>query len=48
MENGLVFAYGVTNSGKTYTIQGKHDGQNPGILPRAIDVVFNSIRSNRV
>ncbi|KAF8343056.1 P-loop containing nucleoside triphosphate hydrolase protein [Cantharellus anzutake] len=47
MENGLVFAYGVTNSGKTYTIQGKHDGENPGILPRAIDVVFNSIGANQ-
>lgn len=40
-QNGLVFTYGVTNSGKTYTIQGTpKDG---GILPRALDVVFNSI-----
>ena len=23
-QNGLVFAYGVTNSGKTYTMQGKY------------------------
>jgi len=40
-QNGLCFTYGVTNSGKTYTIQGTpKDG---GILPRALDVVFNSI-----
>ncbi|XP_068698527.1 kinesin-like protein KIF20A isoform X1 [Montipora foliosa] len=40
-QNCLVFTYGVTNSGKTYTIQGTpKDG---GILPRALDVVFNSI-----
>ncbi|XP_067050248.1 kinesin-like protein KIF20B [Acropora muricata] len=40
-QNCLVFTYGVTNSGKTYTIQGTpRDG---GILPRALDVVFNSI-----
>ncbi|XP_066925185.1 kinesin-like protein KIF20B isoform X2 [Clytia hemisphaerica] len=40
-QNGLVFTYGVTNSGKTYTIQGNpNDG---GVLPRALDVIFNSI-----
>jgi hypothetical protein len=38
-----VFAYGVTNSGKTYTITGaEHEGEQ-GLLPRAVDVVFNSI-----
>ncbi|XP_046579604.1 LOW QUALITY PROTEIN: kinesin-like protein KIF20B [Haliotis rubra] len=40
-QNCLVFTYGVTSSGKTYTIQGKpHDA---GLLPRALDVLFNSI-----
>ncbi|KAJ7363560.1 hypothetical protein OS493_009719 [Desmophyllum pertusum] len=40
-QNCLVFTYGVTNSGKTYTIQGTpRDG---GILPRSLDVLFNSI-----
>ncbi len=40
-QNCLIFTYGVTNSGKTYTIQGSpNDG---GILPRSLDVVFNSI-----
>lgn len=39
--NGLLFTYGVTGSGKTYTMQGSpSDG---GIMTRAIDVIFNSI-----
>lgn len=42
-ENGLVFAYGVTNSGKTYTISGEDNEGEQGLLPRAVDVVFNSI-----
>ena len=41
--NGLLFTYGVTNSGKTYTIQGGTAEGNAGILPRALDVIFNSI-----
>ncbi|KAI7870223.1 kinesin motor domain-containing protein [Spinellus fusiger] len=40
--NALVFAYGVTNSGKTYSIMGTR--QHPGILPRTLDVIFNSTR----
>ncbi|XP_052821444.1 kinesin-like protein KIF20B isoform X3 [Mya arenaria] len=40
-QNCLVFSYGVTNSGKTYTIQG--NPKDAGILPRALDVLFNSI-----
>ncbi len=36
--NCLLFSYGPTNSGKTYTIEG--DGANPGILPRVLDDVF--------
>ncbi|KAF8310460.1 kinesin-domain-containing protein, partial [Clavulina sp. PMI_390] len=46
-ENGLIFAYGVTNSGKTYTIQGKGGEDRGGILPRTIDVVFNSIEGHQ-
>lgn len=42
-KNSLVFTYGVTNSGKTYTVQGPHRRGEAGILPRAIDVIFNSI-----
>ena len=40
-KNGLLFTYGVTGSGKTHTMQGS--GQDGGTLPRAIDVIFNSI-----
>jgi len=38
-QNCLVFAYGVTNSGKTYTMQGRHilirDGA-VGVLPTGV------------
>ncbi|KLT42795.1 kinesin-domain-containing protein [Cutaneotrichosporon oleaginosum] len=45
-ENGLLFAYGVSNSGKTYTIQGGDSSklEERGLLPRSVDVVFNSIK----
>ncbi|XP_062849606.1 kinesin-like protein KIF20A [Trichomycterus rosablanca] len=39
--NALVFSYGVTNAGKTHTIQGSP--KDPGILPRALDTVFRHI-----
>jgi len=41
----LLFAYGVSNSGKTYTISGANTQmpEDRGVLPRAVDVVFNSI-----
>lgn len=39
--NGLLFAYGVTGSGKTYTMNG--EPQDGGIMPRSLDVIFNSI-----
>lgn len=42
-ENGLAFAYGVTNSGKTWTIQGGNNKGEGGLLPRTLDVLFNSI-----
>lgn len=42
--NGLIFTYGVTNSGKTYTVQGSARPGEAGILPRALSVVFNSTR----
>ncbi|XP_068022799.1 kinesin-like protein KIF20A [Melanerpes formicivorus] len=43
--NGLVFAYGVTNAGKTFTIQGT--SKDFGILPRSLHVVFNHIRGRQ-
>ncbi|KAI0308027.1 P-loop containing nucleoside triphosphate hydrolase protein [Multifurca ochricompacta] len=42
-EDGLLFAYGVSNSGKTYTMQGGSHESSAGILPRTVDVLFNSI-----
>ncbi|KAI8977948.1 kinesin motor domain-containing protein [Pilobolus umbonatus] len=42
--NALIFAYGVTNSGKTYTIMGKE--QEEGILPRTLNAIFNSIQGH--
>lgn len=39
--NGLLFTYGVTGSGKTYTMTG--EGNDSGIMPRCLDVLFNSI-----
>ncbi|KAL1919089.1 uncharacterized protein VTP21DRAFT_2470 [Calcarisporiella thermophila] len=41
-ENALLFAYGVTNSGKTYTIQGTHE--ESGLLPRILGAVFQSLK----
>ncbi|KYN28299.1 Kinesin-like protein KIF23 [Trachymyrmex cornetzi] len=39
--NGLLFTYGVTGSGKTYTMTG--EPQDAGIMPRCLDVIFNTI-----
>ncbi|XP_075614404.1 kinesin-like protein KIF20B isoform X8 [Balearica regulorum gibbericeps] len=39
--NRLIFTYGVTNAGKTYTFQGTED--DVGILPRTMDMLFKSI-----
>ncbi|XP_068788781.1 kinesin-like protein KIF20A [Struthio camelus] len=43
--NGLVFTYGVTNAGKTFTIQGS--SKDFGILPRSLDVIFNHIKGRQ-
>ncbi|XP_074549991.1 kinesin-like protein KIF20A isoform X2 [Halichoeres trimaculatus] len=40
-ENALIFSYGVTNAGKTYTIQGSQ--KEPGILLRVLDATFHHI-----
>jgi len=42
--NGLVFAYGVTNAGKTFTIMGTEE--QPGLLPRALTAVFGRMQRN--
>ncbi|XP_032876283.1 kinesin-like protein KIF20A [Amblyraja radiata] len=44
-QNSLVFTYGVTNAGKTYTIQGT--GKDEGILPRSLDMLFDHIKGRQ-
>lgn len=39
--NCLLFAYGLSGSGKTYSMTGTP--QNAGIIPRSLDIIFNSI-----
>ncbi len=36
--DGLLFAYGVTNAGKTFTVEGSESA--PGLIPRALQQVF--------
>ncbi|NWV29532.1 KI20B protein, partial [Origma solitaria] len=43
--NRLVFTYGVTNAGKTYTFQGTED--DVGIVPRTMDMLFKSIQGKQ-
>eukprot|EP00075_Anas_platyrhynchos_P026510 XP_027315763.1 kinesin-like protein KIF20B isoform X2 [Anas platyrhynchos] len=38
----LIFTYGVTNAGKTYTFLGTED--DIGVLPRTMDMLFKSIQ----
>lgn len=40
-KNGLIFAYGITGSGKTHTMTGTPC--DSGLLPRCLDLIFNSI-----
>uniref|UniRef100_A0A671TVR8 Kinesin-like protein n=1 Tax=Sparus aurata TaxID=8175 RepID=A0A671TVR8_SPAAU len=44
-KNALIFSYGVTNAGKTYTIQGTP--KEPGILPRVLDATFHYIEGHQ-
>ncbi|XP_012787938.2 kinesin-like protein KIF20B [Sorex araneus] len=41
-ESRLIFTYGLTNSGKTYTFQGTEE--NVGILPRTLNVLFDTLQ----
>ncbi|XP_056386104.1 kinesin-like protein KIF20B isoform X3 [Hyla sarda] len=40
-QNRLIFTYGVTNAGKTFTFQGTRD--DAGVLPRSMEMLFNAI-----
>ncbi|KAL3312650.1 Kinesin-like protein kif23 [Cichlidogyrus casuarinus] len=41
--NSLLFTYGVTGSGKTFTMRGTPD--SPGLLARSLDSIFNSLEN---
>nr|XP_033799404.1 kinesin-like protein KIF20B isoform X2 [Geotrypetes seraphini]XP_033799406.1 kinesin-like protein KIF20B isoform X2 [Geotrypetes seraphini]XP_033799407.1 kinesin-like protein KIF20B isoform X2 [Geotrypetes seraphini]XP_033799408.1 kinesin-like protein KIF20B isoform X2 [Geotrypetes seraphini] len=41
-QNRLIFTYGITNAGKTYTFQGTPN--DAGILPRSMNMLFDSIQ----
>ncbi|KAM6182741.1 kinesin-like protein KIF20B [Erethizon dorsatum] len=41
-QSRLIFTYGLTNSGKTYTFQGTEE--HVGILPRTLNVLFDSLQ----
>ncbi|PAA93439.1 hypothetical protein BOX15_Mlig027361g2 [Macrostomum lignano] len=41
LSSGLLFNYGVTSSGKTFTVQGTP--QSPGLLPRALADLFRRL-----
>lgn len=43
-ENCLLFAYGSTGSGKTFTVQGGK-GEDAGLLPRVVEVVWKSLEA---
>ncbi|XP_048851329.1 kinesin-like protein KIF20A isoform X2 [Brienomyrus brachyistius] len=40
-DSRLLYTYGVTNSGKTYTVQGT--GREPGLLPRTLVALFQKL-----
>ncbi|KAF7232168.1 hypothetical protein EG68_08892, partial [Paragonimus skrjabini miyazakii] len=44
--NACLFAYGMTSSGKTYSITGP--AENPGIIPRLVDDLFRQISEREV
>ena len=41
--SGIIFVYGVTNSGKTYTVNGNRE--NPGILPLSLYKIFQFVQN---
>ncbi|KAI5478637.1 kinesin family member 20/23 [Pseudohyphozyma bogoriensis] len=48
-QNCLLFAYGTTGSGKTWTVQGgSQGGEDAGVLPRVLDVVWRSLEGKDV
>lgn len=46
--SGAIFAYGQTNSGKTWTVTGGESFEERGIAPRAIGLLFREIRNAEI
>ncbi|GAC77577.1 hypothetical protein PANT_27d00017 [Moesziomyces antarcticus T-34] len=44
--DAVVFAYGQTASGKTFTLSGDERGQEAGIIPRAVRDIFRGIQQS--
>jgi kinesin family protein 20 len=44
-DNLLIFNFGLTNSDKVYTMKGTDT--RPGLIPRTLDYLFESIRQGR-
>eukprot|EP00242_Pyramimonas_sp_CCMP2087_P003982 CAMPEP_0198214834 /NCGR_PEP_ID=MMETSP1445-20131203/44469_1 /TAXON_ID=36898 /ORGANISM="Pyramimonas sp., Strain CCMP2087" /LENGTH=657 /DNA_ID=CAMNT_0043890189 /DNA_START=574 /DNA_END=2543 /DNA_ORIENTATION=- len=44
--NATIIAYGPTSTGKTYTMEGGREGETRGIIPRAIDDIFDYIEND--
>ncbi|KAJ1852391.1 hypothetical protein GGH12_006010 [Coemansia sp. RSA 1822] len=44
--NTLLFTYGITNSGKTHTVQG--GGGNAGLLPRSVKAILEAMEASGV
>eukprot|EP01028_Stygiella_incarcerata_P011389 TRINITY_DN6437_c1_g1_i1.p1 TRINITY_DN6437_c1_g1~~TRINITY_DN6437_c1_g1_i1.p1 ORF type:complete len:1007 (-),score=355.63 TRINITY_DN6437_c1_g1_i1:282-3302(-) len=43
--NATIFAYGQTGTGKTYTMEGKLNSSECGIIPRATEEIFDFIQN---
>lgn len=43
----LTFAYGITNAGKTHTIQGSESGDGQGAIPRALECIFRALDAHK-
>lgn len=43
-KSGLIFTYGMTNAGKTFTVIGS--SSNPGILPTSLQSLYEKIENN--
>ena len=44
--NAAIIAYGQTGTGKTYTMDGAQEGPGQGIIPRAIEDIFQYIEND--